>query len=104
VILPRLLSQEKLLTCLWCQYLEEFMSNFQTIRNSLKKLENQQDKTEKKHLCGVIYIEDYKKLIFHDEHSGGNRRSTGYLLVPRRLTVEEWVSKYGATEKHFGPD
>jgi|WetSurMetagenome_2_1015567.scaffolds.fasta_scaffold1828007_1 hypothetical protein len=71
------------------------MSNFQTLKNTLKKLETIQEKTVKNPLCGVIYHEDYEKIIFFNEPSGGNRKISGYLVIPRRLTMEEWESKHG---------
>lgn len=71
------------------------MSNFQTIKNSLKKLETKQKDTEKIPRCGVICCDDFEKMEFPDEPSGRNRCTIGYLVIPRPLTVEEWKKKYG---------
>jgi hypothetical protein len=75
--------------------MEEQMANFQTIKNSLKKLENQRDKTEKNPLCGVIHQEVYDKMEFPDNLLEGNRKSTGFLLITKRLTEVEWELKNG---------
>lgn len=71
------------------------MSNYTTIKNSLKKLEQKKAKKDKSPHCGVIYQEDYDKLEFLDEPER-NQKNVGYLVVPRRLSMEEWVEKYGA--------
>jgi len=95
LILSEIFWLEYFLNCLWCHYLEEFMSNFQTIKNSLKKLENQRDKTEKKPHCGVIHQEVYDKMEFPGNPLEGNRKITGFLLITKRLTEAEWEPKYG---------
>ena len=76
--------------------MEACMSNYQTLKNSLKKLETQQEKTEKKPHCGVITYDEYEKLTFTDDRPhvvNGNK--VGYLLVPKKLTLEEWEALNG---------
>ena len=71
------------------------MANYQTLKNSLRKLESQQQDTDQRQYCGVITQEEYDKLDAFVPPAGGNNRHIGYLLVPRRLTEEEWAKKYG---------
>lgn len=74
------------------------MSNFQTIKNSLKKLELKQEDTDQRQFCGVISQEAFEKLEIPATAPRGNQRHIGYLIAPRRLTEDEWEAKYGAQE------
>jgi len=71
------------------------MSNFQTIKNSLKKLESKQLSTEKVPGCGVIYKDEYDKMTFDDEPYQEGKARVGYLVVPRKLSMEEWDRENG---------
>jgi len=71
------------------------MSSYLTLKNSLKKLESKQQETEKRPGCGVIYQDEYEKLVFIDEPTERHGNRVGYLVVPRKLTLEEWEEKYG---------
>jgi len=70
------------------------MANYQTFKNSLKKLESRQNETDQREYCGVIYIDEYEKLAASDE---GFRRSTGkfgFLVIPRPLSLDQWELEY----------
>jgi hypothetical protein len=71
------------------------MSNYQTLKNSLKKLENKQQDTEKKPNCGVVFQDEFEMIEIPDVPLGRNRCTIGYLVVPRPLTMEQWDRKYG---------
>ena len=71
------------------------MPSYLTQKNSLKKLESKQQGTEKRPGCGVIYQDEYEKLVFIDEPTERHGNRVGYLVVPRKLTLEEWEEKYG---------
>jgi len=71
------------------------MSNYQTLKNSLKKLESQQHDTDNRQFCGVITKEDLERLRPLAPSKGGNNRHVGYLVVPRKLTEAEWIEKHG---------
>ena len=73
------------------------MSNYTTFKNSLKKLESRQEQSEKRRDCGVIYFDEYEKLIASGEIIANGSRSgkVGFLLVPRpALTGEQWEADY----------
>ncbi len=69
------------------------MSNYQTFKNTIKKLEAKQLDRDNYPYSGVICVEDYEKLVLPEEPEG-HRSKVGFLVVPRRLTEEEWVSKH----------
>jgi hypothetical protein len=71
------------------------MTTYQTVKNSLRKLESQQHETDNRQFSGVIYQEEYEKLELPTTPATGNNRHIGYLLVPRRLTDVEWSFKHG---------
>lgn len=71
------------------------MASFQTIKNSLKKLENKEQESDKYPHSGVIFSDEYEKLVFPEESFKGNRRKVGYLVVERPFTtVQEWEAEY----------
>lgn len=71
------------------------MANIQTVKNTIKKLENKQAEENKYPHCGVITVEEYEKLTIPDAPEGGNKRRVGYLVVPGRKSEEEWGAKHG---------
>lgn len=71
------------------------MPSYQTIKNSLKKLEAKQEDDDHRMFCGVITRENYDKLEPFTPPSGGVNRKVGYLVIPRRLTELEWAEKHG---------
>ena len=66
----------------------------QNVKNTIKRLENKQAEADKYPHCGVILQKEYDKLIFTDEPEG-NQRRVGYLVVPGRMSEEEWEAKHG---------
>lgn len=74
------------------------MANYQTVKNSLKKLESQLHDTDQRQFGGVITIEEYEKLKPFVEAVGGVSRKVGNLVVPRKLSEEEWIKKHGILE------
>lgn len=73
--------------------LEDDMGSYTTIKNSLKKMENKLGEGKKSQHCGVILKADFEKLVFPEEGIG-ERRKVGYLVIPGKLTVEEWELKH----------
>lgn len=71
------------------------MSNFQTLKNSIKKLESKNVEEDRRQFSGVICQEEFEKLEHSDAPMGGINRNIGYLLVPHRLTEAEWEAKHG---------
>lgn len=71
------------------------MANYQTLKNSLKKLESRQKETDQRQYCGVIFFDAYEKLIIPAKWNNGRKNKVGYLVVPRPcLTPEEWQAEY----------
>jgi len=70
------------------------MANYQTVKNTLKKLETCQDDANQKEGCGVIYLDEYEKLPPAVARRKGQRRKVGYLVVPRPMTMAEWQAEY----------
>lgn len=70
------------------------MANYTTIKNFLKKLENKLGEADKFQHCGVILKDDYEKPMLSGARKG-DKSNFGFLVVPRRLTEDEWISKYG---------
>lgn len=66
------------------------MPSYQTVKNTLKKLESKQQETDQQDGCGVIYIDEFEKLPPPTKCHNGRRRKVGYLVVPRPLTAVEW--------------
>ncbi len=71
------------------------MGSYQTVKNTIKKLEEKQKETDMRQHCGVITREDYEKLEHVISPSGGNSRKVGFLVMTRKLTEAEWIEKYG---------
>ena len=74
------------------------MANFLTLKNSLKKLEVKQREKEKYPHCGVIRRSDYDKLDFSQISPENNSRKVGYLLVPDKVTLEQWEEEYSPSK------
>ncbi len=70
------------------------MANYQTLKNSLKKLESRQEKTDQREYSGVIFFDEYEKLIIPAEGNNGRKNKVGFLVVPRPLTIAEWEAEY----------
>ena len=70
------------------------MANYQTLKNSLKKLESRQEKTDQRECSGVIFFDEYEKLMASDEGNNGRKNKVGYLVVPRPLSVADWEAEY----------
>lgn len=68
------------------------MPSYMTVKNTLKKLESRQQETDTKDFCGVMYIDEFEKLVLPAEGRSGRARKVGFLLVPRPLTAAEWES------------
>jgi len=72
------------------------MANFQTVKNTLKKLELRQQETDQQEHCGVIFIDEYEKLVLPARGRGGRTSKVGFLVVPRPLTAAEWENDCAA--------
>ncbi|MBV5329069.1 MAG: hypothetical protein JZU65_15820 [Chlorobium sp.] len=70
------------------------MTSYQTVKNTLKKLESRQKETDTKEYSGVIYIDEYEKLIIPANGRSGRKCKVGYLVVPRPMTMAEWQAEY----------
>jgi hypothetical protein len=70
------------------------MANYQTLKNSLKKLESHKKVTDQRQYSGVIYFDEYEKLIIPSEGHNGRKNKVGYLVVPRPLSITEWELEY----------
>ena len=70
------------------------MANYQTLKNTLKKLESCQKETDQKEYCGVIFADEYEKLAIPADRCNGRNNKVGYLVVQRPLTVAEWEAEY----------
>jgi len=70
------------------------MPSYQTLKNSIKKLETRQKETTPQDGCGVIYQEDYARLPTTSNCKGGRKNKIGYLVVPRPMTLSEWQAEY----------
>lgn len=68
------------------------MPSYTTVKNTLKKLESRQNETDRNEYCGVIYTDDYEKLVIPANSEGS--RKVGYLVVPRPMTLDEWQAEY----------
>lgn len=68
------------------------MPSYTTVKNTLKKLESRQNETDRNEYCGVIYTEDFEKLVIPANRRGNNK--VGYLVVPRPMTLDEWQAKF----------
>jgi len=66
------------------------MANFQTVKNTLKKLESRQQETDQQEYCGVIFIDEYEKLVIPAKGRNGRKNKVGFLVVPRPLPAAEW--------------
>ena len=66
------------------------MPSYSTVKNTLKKLESRQNETDQKEYCGVIYIDDFEKLVIPTDGKGSRKNKVGYLVVPRPLSLAEW--------------
>lgn len=67
------------------------MANFQTVKNTLKKLETLQQETNRPEGSGVIFQDEYEKLPPATESCrNGRRNRVGYLVVPKQLNAAEW--------------
>lgn len=69
------------------------MPSYMTVKNTLKKLESRQLETDTKEYCGVIYIDDYEKLVIPARGHNGRKNKVGFLVVPRPLTAVEWENE-----------
>ncbi len=65
------------------------MPSYTTVKNTLKKLESRQNETDRYEYCGVIYTDDYEKLLIPVDKNG-RKMKIGYLVVPRPLSLAEW--------------
>jgi hypothetical protein len=68
------------------------MPSYTTVKNTLKKLESRQNESDRNEYCGVIYIEDFEKLVIPANSRRSNK--AGYLVVPRPMTLDEWQAEY----------
>jgi hypothetical protein len=71
------------------------MANFQTLRNSLKKLELKNCEDNDKEYCGVISNNDLEKIKMPVYSDKKRNRFCGYLLAPIILSEIEWEERYG---------
>jgi hypothetical protein len=69
------------------------MPSYTTVKNTLKKLESRQNETDQREYCGVIYADDYEKLVIPADGKG-RKSKVGYLVVPRPLTMAEWQAAF----------
>lgn len=67
------------------------MPSYTTVKNTLKKLESRQNETDLNEYCGVIYTDDFEKLVIPANSNGSNK--VGFLVVPRPMTLDEWQAK-----------
>jgi len=72
------------------------MPSYQTVKNTLKKLESRQQETDTKEYCGVIYMDEYEKLVIPTTGRSGRNNKVGFLVVPRPLTAVEWENESAA--------
>ncbi len=70
------------------------MANYQTLKNTLKKLESHQKEKDHTQQCGVIYADEYEKMVLTGEGFKTSKSKVGYLVVPRQLTLAEWQLEY----------
>ena len=70
------------------------MANFQTVKNTLRKLETRQKETIRPEGCGVIFIDEYEKLPPVIDGQGSRNSKTGYLVVPRPMSIEQWEAEF----------
>ena len=70
------------------------MANYQTLKNALKKLESRQKETNQREYCGVIFTDEYEKLIVPPEGNNGRNNKVGFLVVPRPMSLLEWEAEY----------
>lgn len=70
------------------------MANFQTLKNTLKKLESRQKETDTREYCGVIYVDEYEEMADSGEGFKKSTGRVGYLVIQRPLTIEAWELEY----------
>lgn len=71
------------------------MANYQTLRNSLKKLESKNCDDNDKEFCGVISNNDLEKMKGSENPARKTIRFCGYLLAPTILSEGDWEARYG---------
>ena len=64
------------------------MANYQTLKNSLKKLESRQKETDQREYSGVIFFDEYEKLIIPADRNNGRKNKVGYPCVPIHCVAE----------------
>ncbi|MBV5329715.1 MAG: hypothetical protein JZU65_19165, partial [Chlorobium sp.] len=70
------------------------MPSYTTVKNTLKKLETKQRETDQQEHCGVIYTDEYEKLVIPTTGRSGRKNKVGFLVVPRPMTMAEWQAEY----------
>ena len=74
--------------------MEVVVANYQTLRNSLKKLESKSCEDNDKEFCGVISSNNLEKMKGNENSERKMSRFCGYLLAPKILSEVEWEKKY----------
>lgn len=67
------------------------MPSYTTVKNTLKKLESRQSDADRNEYCGVIYTDDFEKLVIPANCQRNGK--VGYLVVPRPMTLDEWQAE-----------
>ena len=70
------------------------MPSYTTVKNTLKKLETRQNETDLQEYCGVIYSDDFEKLVIPTDGKDNRKNKVGYLVVPRPMTLDEWQVEF----------